>query len=76
MTDVFNYDYELTFGATFDETIIDNSNLPDKSTEFKTVAHDEYNKIDTVLSLHNGVKLLSTFIEHNNIKYKITVDRV
>lgn len=71
----FEFDHELTFTNQFDANIILQSDVPDKSQTFQDLTRDEVQKIIHVFGLHNGVHKLSTFFEHNQLKYKITLER-
>jgi hypothetical protein len=75
MTDAFYFDFELSFTNTFDVNIIDNATIPDKDSTFKSIVEDEFNKINSILSLHTGVKVLSSFVDYNSSKYKIVVNK-
>ena len=46
----FDFDHELVFGATFDSSIITNSEVPDKDTAFIDVVQAEFSKIDNILN--------------------------
>lgn len=72
----FDFDYELLFINVFNADIILQSDVPDKSQGFQDLIKDEVQKINSVLSLHSGVHKLSTFVEHNSIKYKITLEKI
>jgi hypothetical protein len=72
----FDFDYELTFNNTFDQSVIDNADIPNKSEEFIAVIIQEINKISTILSLYQGVNTMSTFATFDSLSYKVTVHRV
>ena len=69
----FSYNYLLMFMNDFDESVIDSSDIPDKSSEFKLFVQEKYNNLLYVLTIQPGVKEASTFLEYNNLRYKITV---
>lgn len=72
----FDFVYEFYFINEFDANIILQSDAPDKSQEFQDLINSEVQKIDNVLNIHSGVHKLSTFIEYNSIRYKITFEHV
>jgi|688.fasta_scaffold10278_6 hypothetical protein len=69
----FNFDYELTFDNTFDQSIIDNADIPDKSAEFIASIQQEFGKISSILAIYPGVNMMSTFTTFDTKVYKITV---
>jgi hypothetical protein len=69
----FNFDHELIFGPTFDSSVITNSEIQDKDSIFIDIVQGEFAKIDNILSLHAGITVMSTFVEHNSRRYKITI---
>ena len=72
----FDFDYELIFTNDFDSNIISQSDVPDKSHSFQNAVNDEIQKIKTVLGLHGGVHKLSTFLDYDSLKYKITLEKL
>jgi hypothetical protein len=71
----FDYSHELVFNTVFDSNVITNSKIQDKSSDFISKVHDEFEKIMTVLNLHNGIKTLSCFVEWETKRYKVTVNK-
>jgi hypothetical protein len=71
----FDFDHELVFGATFDSSIITNSEVPDKDTAFIDVVQAEFSKIDNILNMYPGVTIMSSFVSYNSRRYKITVKK-
>lgn len=72
----FQFDYELNFTNTFDASIITNSEIPDKDDiDLQSKLQEEFDKINGILNLHPGVKVLSSFVNHNSTNYKITVSK-
>lgn len=70
----FTYDHLIIFSNDFDESVIDQDTaIPDKSPEFKLLVQGKFNNLLYVLTIQPGVKEASTFLEYNNIRYKITV---
>jgi hypothetical protein len=69
----FEFDHELTFTTTFDASVITNSQVPDKDSDFQALVEEEFNKINGILTLHPGVTVLSSFVSYNSKHYKITV---
>jgi hypothetical protein len=69
----FEFDHELTFTTTFDASVITNSQVPDKDVDFQSLVEEEFNKINGILSIYQGVKVLSSFVLYNSKNYKITV---
>lgn len=71
----FDFDHEVNFTTTFDASVITNSDLPDKDNEFISKVQAEFDKIMVILNLYAGVNVMSSFVEHNNKRYKITVNK-
>lgn len=69
----FNFNHELIFGSTFDSSIITNSKIQDKDSKFIDIVQEEFTKIDNILSLHPGITVMSSFVEYNSRRYKVTV---
>ena len=69
----FDFDHELVFGPTFDSSVITNSEIQDKDSTFIDLVQGEFNKIDNILSLYPGVTVMSSFVEYNSRRYKVTV---
>ena len=72
----FEFDYELQFTNAFDQSVIDSSNVPDKSGDFTVAIQAEVDKITNILKLYPGVNTMSTFTNYNSQVYKITVNTV
>lgn len=69
----FEFDYELIFDNAFDQSIIDNADIPNKSTDFIASVQQDVGKISSVLALYPGVNIMSSFTTFNTKVYKITV---
>lgn len=74
MSQSFDFDSELIFTNNYDLNVILNSDIQDKSnTDFQNSIQNEVDKILNVLSIYNGITTMSSFVEFNNKKYKMTV---
>lgn len=71
----FDYSHELVFNTVFDSNVITGSEIQDKSSEFISRVQDEFEKIIVVLNLHNGITTLSSFVEWETKRYKVTVNK-
>lgn len=71
----FDFDHELIFNAVFESSVITNSEIQDKDADFIQRVQEEFNKIDMILSLYPGVTVMSSFVEYNSRRYKITVHK-
>jgi hypothetical protein len=69
----FNFDYELIFTDTFDQSVIDISSIPNKSGDLVSLVQQEVSKIQTILTLYPGVNIMSSFTTYDSVVYKITV---
>ena len=69
----FEFDHELTFTTTFDASVITNSQVPDKDADFQSRVEEEFNKINGILTIYPGVRVLSSFVLYNSKNYKITL---
>lgn len=72
----FDYSHELVFNTVFDSNIITDSEIQDKSIEFINKVHGEFEKIIAILNLYNGIKTLSSFVEWETKRYKVTVNKL
>jgi len=69
----FEFDHELTFTTIFDASVITNSQVPDKDVDFQSLVEEEFNKINGILTIYPGVKVLSSFVLYKSKNYKITL---
>jgi hypothetical protein len=68
----FNFDYELIFTNNFDQAIIDNSEVPEKSSAFSEAVSGECSKIFNVLTIYPGVNSMSSMLSYGGQTYKIS----
>jgi hypothetical protein len=73
MSKQFDFDFELIFQNQFDSAIIAASDVPDKSDEFQQLVQNEITKIKSVLDIYKGVNSMSSFFEHHDKRFKVTV---
>ena len=71
----YNYDFELTFVQNYDSNIILNASIPDKDIDFQNIVKNTIESILNIFTLYQGVHKMSSFIEYNQTKYKITLTR-
>jgi hypothetical protein len=71
----FDFNHELIFNTVFDSSIITNSEIEDKDVGFIQRAQEEFDKINMILSLYPGVTVMSSFVDYNTRRYKITVHK-
>ena len=71
----FNFNHELVFGPAFDSSVITNSEIEDKDATFIDLVQQEFNKIFTILTLYPGITVMSSFVEYNSRRYKVTVHK-
>lgn len=72
----FDFQYELVFDKIFDLNVIVNSNVPNKdNTDFQSAVENNVNSMTIVLSLQPGINDFSTYLDFNNVKYKITLNK-
>ena len=69
----FNFDYELNFTNNFDQTVIDNSEVPDKSPAFSEAISGECSKISSILTIYPGVNAMSSMFSYGEHTYKISI---
>lgn len=72
----FDFDYELIFTDTFDQSIIDNSSIPNKSGDLVSLVQQEVSKIQNILSLYPGINTMTSFTTYDSVVYKITVKKL
>lgn len=65
--------YEYIFINEFDMNIYNNGPVSDN--DFLSKLQEQVNLISNVLSYNSGIPMFTTFINHNNNNYKITVKR-
>lgn len=79
MSKQFDFDFELFFQEQYDSNaivqVINDSDVPDKTHAFQQLVQDEIAKIKNVLSLYKGVNSMSSFFEHSDKRFKISVQR-
>jgi len=71
----FDFNHELVFGPIFDASVITNSEIEDKDSTFIDLVQAEFDKINNVLSLYSGVTVMSSFVEYNSRRYKVTLHK-
>jgi hypothetical protein len=71
----FDYSHELVFNTVFNSNVITESEIQDKSSDFISKVHEEFEKIMSILNLHNGIKTLSSFVEWETKRYKVTINK-
>jgi|LakMenEpi03Aug12_release.lakeMendotaPanAssembly.Ray.scaffolds.fasta_scaffold30666_8 hypothetical protein len=72
----FDFDYELIFTDNFDQTIINNSEVPDKSEAFTSAVLEECSKISTILNIYPGVNAMSSMLTYGDKVYKVTMKKL
>ena len=68
----FDFDYEITFTGSFNASLI---TVPEKDDTLVALIEQECNKLLTVLNLYSGVKVMTTFVNYQSKKYKITLQK-
>jgi len=68
------YSYEYVFSNNFDLDVFNNGPVSD--TAFLDILKPQAELVCNVLLYNSGINSFSTFVEYNNNKYKITVNRV
>jgi hypothetical protein len=68
----FDFDYEIKFTGAFDASII---TVPEKDDILVGLIEQECTKLLSVLNLYAGVKVMSTFVDYQSKKYKITLEK-
>ena len=68
----FDFDYEIKFTGAFDSSLI---NVPEKDDTLVQLVSFESDQLLNVLNLYPGVKIMSTFVEYNSKRYKITFEK-
>lgn len=71
----YNYDFELTFTQNYDSNVISNSSIPDKDSAFQNTVKETINSILNIFDIYAGVNKMSSFVDYNQRKYKITLLR-
>lgn len=68
----FDFDYEIKFTNAFDASLI---TVPEKDDTLVGLIQAECDKLLIVLNLYSGVKVMSTFVDYQSKKYKITLEK-
>lgn len=77
MSEFFEYDYELSFTNNFDLDVIEYSVLEDKNNnDFIDLIKGTVDNILSILSLQPGITSMSTFVDFNNKKYKVALNKI
>lgn len=71
----FDFNHELIFNTVFDSSVITNSEIEDKDAGFIQRVQEEFDKINMILTLYAGVTVMSSFVDYNTRRYKITVNK-
>lgn len=71
----YQYDFELTFVKDYDANVILNAEIPDKDEGFQAAVKGAVESIINVFNIYAGVHKMSSFIDYNGHKYKITLLR-
>lgn len=69
------YEYEFIFTGDYDESIFTSAPIADKSESLKESVVDEVSKIKHILSLYNGINVMSSTVGSQDKTYKITLKR-
>lgn len=75
----YHFDYEFSFDindimdtSRFD-TIYNKCNIPDTTGTRKDIIYNKCLEILALLAVASGIRIFSSFVTINNIKYKVTV---
>jgi hypothetical protein len=68
------YEYEFIFTGDYDESVFTSAPI-DKSESLKDSVVDEVSKIKHILSLYNGINIMSSTVQSQNKTYKVTLKR-
>jgi hypothetical protein len=68
----FDFDYEIKFTNAFDASLI---TVPEKDDTLVELVRTECFKLLTIMNLYAGVKVMSTFVDYQDKKYKITLEK-
>jgi len=76
MSSPFDYDYLLTFTGHFDPTVIQNSNVPDKSNPaFFTAVQQKVGEMELAFYYQPQLQMVSSFINFNESRYKLNLNK-
>jgi hypothetical protein len=71
---MFNYNFELVFYQIYDQAVVDASGSPDATnTDLQMQIKGVVRNIMDVLAVQPGIRQMSTFIDFNDLRYRITV---
>jgi len=68
----FDFDYEIKFINVFDASLV---TVPEKDDTLVEMIRTECLKLLTIMNLYAGVKVMSTFVDYQAKKYKITLEK-
>ena len=74
MSQGFEFQYALDFVNDFDAAVLSNSSIPEKGDAvFQQQVQDVVGNVKLILGLHPGVTTMSTYLEYNGSRYRITL---
>ncbi len=69
------YEYEFIFTGDYEESLFSSAPISDKSDSLKESVQDEVSKIKHILSLYNGINVMSSTVQSQDKTYKVTLKR-
>jgi hypothetical protein len=68
-----SFEYEFVFSKTYDHNVFTNSPVT-QTPEFEELLKNTVDSMIQILNMYGGVKTFSSFITHDNLSYKVTVN--
>lgn len=77
MSEGFDFEYELSYVNSYDPEVIEFSAVPVKdNSEFISLIESTIANMILILSLQPGVNSMSTFVNFENVRYKVNFSKV
>lgn len=71
----FTYEFNFTNGI-FEQSIYDNCDIPDPNNLRQPIIENMVSEILTIFTNVPGLHIFSTFVNYENVKYKITLNNI
>ena len=76
MNETFDHDFEVEFKSAFSPNVITNAGIPnDDDVNFLNEVETLVNNMQSVLQIQPGVHVISSYLDFNYVRYKITLRR-
>jgi hypothetical protein len=71
----YDVEFSLKVNDNVSQTLVAQNIINGENVEFQTAVETKINEIKVIFSLQAGINRICTFVEYNNTRYKINIDR-